>query len=200
MDFKTEELFNDLIEVMGSNNIDEAKSIYIEFMGSLAKDMALLMENKKTEQFPRSPPIDIPKKSYQKTSPPHEQKIKKVKAVFQQSYPTAPDPKKLERYLDIQIEVCNISEINIGDRVLFIVMNMGNFEGKCLRKPILDEIKKKTHNVTILSLLADFPEYTKNGLIERLSSGEKVHHAYFDRGTWLHDYNTLFYQQFKNAI
>jgi len=197
MDLRTEELFNDLIEAMSSSDIEESKSIYIEFMGLLAKDMSLLVENRKKEQFPRSPPIDIPKTSYHKASPLQELK-KKLKVVFQQSYPVTPDPKKLENYLKVQIEVCNLSEINVGDHVLLLVMNMGNFEGRCLRRPILEEIKKKTPNITILSLLADFPKYTKNGLIDRLSTGEKVYHAYFDRSTWLHDHNTSFYQQFNN--
>ena len=197
MDLRTEELFNDLIEAMSSSDIEESKSIYIEFMGLLAKDMSLLVENRKKEQFPRSPPIDIPKTSYHKASPLQELK-KKLKVVFQQSYPVTPDPKNLENYLKVQIEVCNLSEINVGDHVLLLVMNMGNFEGRCLRRPILEEIKKKTPNITILSLLADFPKYTKNGLIDRLSTGEKVYHAYFDRSTWLHDHNTSFYQQFNN--
>jgi len=197
MDLRTEELFNDLIEAMSSSDIEESKSIYIEFMGLLAKDMSLLVENRKKEQFPRSPPIDIPKTSYHKASPLQELK-KKLKVVFQQSYPVTPDPKNLENYLKVRIEVCNLSEINVGDHVLLLVMNMGNFEGRCLRRPILEEIKKKTPNITILSLLADFPKYTKNGLIDRLSTGEKVYHAYFDRSTWLHDHNTSFYQQFNN--
>ena len=197
MDLRTEELFNDLIEAMSSSDIEESKSIYIEFMGLLAKDMSLLVENRKKEQFPRSPPIDIPKTSYHKASPLQELK-KKLKVVFQQSYPVTPDPKNLENYLKVRIEVCNLSEINVGDHVLLLVMNMGNFEGRCLRRPILEEIKKKTPNVTILSLLADFPKYTKNGLIDRLSTGEKVYHAYFDRSMWLHDHNASFYQQFNN--